>query len=132
MGPISESGISEDVLVNFPDSNYKDPILSFRNSIGITDIEFLNSDKLGTEYANNAFVGDISYGNLYRFELNEDRVDFKFNDPALEDRVVDNNKELDSVIFGEGFSGITDIKTGPDGLLYVLSFEDGTIYRISK
>jgi aldose sugar dehydrogenase len=132
MGPISESGISQDVLVNFPDSNYKDPILSFRNSIGITDIEFLNSDKLGTEYANNAFVGDISYGNLYRFELNEDRVDFKFNDPGLEDRVVDNNKELDSVIFGEGFSGITDIKTGPDGLLYVLSFEDGTIYRISK
>ena len=132
MGPISESGISEDVLVNFPDSNYKDPILSFRNSIGITDIEFLNSDKLGTEYANNAFVGDISYGNLYRFELNEDRVDFKFNDPGLEDRVVDNNKELDSLIFGEGFSGITDIKTGPDGLLYVLSFEDGTIYRISK
>jgi len=132
MGPISESGISQDDLVNFPDSNYKDPILSFRNSIGITDIEFLNSDKLGTEYANNAFVGDISYGNLYRFELNEDRVDFKFNDPGLEDRVVDNNKELDSVIFGEGFSGITDIKTGPDGLLYVLSFEDGTIYRISK
>ena len=132
MGPISESGISQDDLVNFPDSNYKDPILSFRNSIGITDIEFLNSDKLGTEYANNAFVGDISYGNLYRFELTEERVDFKSSDPGLEDRVVDNNKELDSLIFGEGFSGITDIKTGPDGLLYVLSFEDGTIYRISK
>jgi aldose sugar dehydrogenase len=132
MGPISENGISQDDLVNFPDSNYKDPILSFRSSIGITDIEFLNSDKLGTEYANNAFVGDIRYGNLYRFELNDDRVDFKFNDPGLKDRVVDNNKELNSVIFGKGFSGITDIKTGPDGLLYVLSFEDGTIYRISK
>jgi len=132
MGPILESGISQDDLVNFPDSNYKDPILSFRNSIGITDIEFLNSDKLGIEYANNAFVGDFSYGNLYRFELNEERADFKFSDPGLEDRVIDNNKELDSLIFGEGFSGITDIKTGPDGLLYVLSFEDGTIYRISK
>lgn len=132
IGPISESGISQNDLVNFPDSNYKDPIISFRNSIGITDIEFLNSDKLGTEYANNAFVGDISYGNLYRFELTEERVDFKFSDPGLEDRVIDNNKELDSLIFGEGFSGITDIKTGPDGLLYVLSFEDGTIYRISK
>ncbi|HSA73285.1 MAG TPA: PQQ-dependent sugar dehydrogenase [Nitrososphaeraceae archaeon] len=132
MGPISETGISQEDLVNFPDSNYKDPILSFKNSIGITDIEFLNSDKLGTKYANNAFVGDIGYGNLYRFELNEDRVDFKFTDPGLEDRVADNTKELDSLIFGEGFSGITDIKTGPDGLLYVLSFEDGTIYRISK
>lgn len=132
MGPISENGISQNDLVNFPDSNYKDPILSFRSSIGITDIEFLNSNKLGTEYANNAFVGDIRYGNLYRFELNDDRVDFKFNDPGLEDRVVDNNMELNSVIFGKDFSGITDIKTGPDGLLYVLSFEDGTIYRISK
>jgi len=31
-----------------------------------------------------------------------------------------------------GFNSITDIKTGPDGMLYVLSFDDGTIYRISR
>ena len=69
---------------------------------------------------------------ICKIQLNEDIVNFKFNDPGLEDRVVDNNKELDSVIFGEGFSGITDIKTGPDGLLYVLSFEDRPVTRISK
>jgi glucose/arabinose dehydrogenase len=91
----------------------------------------LNSEKLGTEYANNAFVGDIGFGNLYRFELNDERTDFKFDTPGLADHVVDNKAEMDSIVFGEGFAGITDIKTGPDGYLYVLSFDDGTIYRIS-
>ena len=131
MGPISDSGITENDLVSFPNSIYKDPILSFIDSFGITDIEFLNSDKLGAEYSNNAFVGDIGYGNLYRFELNDDRTDFNLDSPGLDDRVVDNDDELASILFGEGFAGVTDIKTGPDGLLYVLSFDDGTIYRIS-
>jgi glucose/arabinose dehydrogenase len=40
--------------------------------------------------------------------------------------------ELSSIIFGEGFGRITDIETGPDGLLYILTYEDGKIYRISK
>lgn len=131
MGPISDSGITENDLVSFPNSSYKDPILSFIDSFGITDIEFLNSDKLGAEYSNNAFVGDIRYGNLYRFELNDDRTDFNLDSPGLDDRVVDNDDELASILFGEGFAGVTDIKTGPDGFLYVLSFDDGTIYRIS-
>ena len=131
MGPISDSGITENDLVSFPNSSYKDPILSFIDSFGITDIEFLNSDKLGAEYSNNAFVGDIGYGNLYRFELNDDRTDFNLDSPGLDDRVVDNDDELASILFGEGFAGVTDIKTGPDGFLYVLSFDDGAIYRIS-
>jgi glucose/arabinose dehydrogenase len=131
MGPISDSGVDESELVTIPNSNYKDPILSFVDSFGITDIEFLNSDKLGTEYSNNAFVGDLAYGNLYRFELNVERTDFNLDAPGLDDRVVDNDEELDSILFAQGFAGITDIKTGPDGLLYVLSFDDGTIYRIS-
>ena len=131
MGPISDSGITENDLVSFPNSSYKDPILSFLDSFGITDIEFLNSDKLGAQYSNNAFVGDLGYGNLYRFELNEDRTDFALDSPGLDDRVVDNDDELASILFGEGFEGVTDIKTGPDGFLYVLSFNDGAIYRIS-
>lgn len=130
-GPISGSGITPNDLVNFPNSKYKDPVLSFVDSFGITDIEFLNSSKLGANYANNAFVGDYGHGNLYRFQLNADRTGFKFDNPGLEDHVVNNNGELNSIIFGKGFAGITDIKTGPDGYLYVLSFSDGTIYKIS-
>ena len=48
----------------------------------------------------------------------------------LTDHVADTPEEERSVIFGEGFGVITDIKVGPDGYLYVLGF-DGTIYRIS-
>lgn len=130
-GPISGSGITQNDLVNFPNSKYKDPVLSFVDSFGITDIEFLNSSKLGADYANNAFVGDYGHGNLYRFQLNADRTGFKFDNPGLEDHVVNNSGELNSIIFGKGFAGITDIKTGTDGYLYVLSFNDGTIYKIS-
>ena len=54
------------------------------------------------------------------------------NNPAgLSDLVVDNENELNAVNLGNGFNSITDIKTGPDGMLYVLSFGDGSIYRIS-
>ena len=117
-------------LVSFPNQTIR-ITLSFIDSFGITDIEFLNSDKLGAEYSNNALVGDLAYGNLYRFELNEDRTDFNLDAPGLNDRVVDNDEELDSILFGQGFAGITDIKTGPDGLLYVLSLMR-QIYQIVK
>jgi aldose sugar dehydrogenase len=130
MGPISQSGISENQLVNFPGSKYSDPILSFKDPIGITDIEFLNSSKLGEKYANNVFVGDIRNGNLYFLEMNPMRNGFKLNSPGLDDKVVDNTQELDSITLATGFTGITDLETGPDGYLYVLSYQDGSIYRI--
>ena len=43
MGPISKINIIENELVNFPGSKYADPVFSWVPSIGITDIEFLNS-----------------------------------------------------------------------------------------
>ena len=125
MGPISDSGISESQLVNFPGSKYSDPMLSFKDPIGITDIEFLASDKLGDKYTNNLFVGDINNGNLYFFQMNEGRNGLNLASPGLDDKVVDNDQELDSVVLGTGFGGITDIETGPDGYLYVLSYDDG-------
>ena len=37
------------------------------------------------------------------------------------------------VTFGTGFGGITDLETGPaDGFLYVLSINDGAIYKIVR
>jgi glucose/arabinose dehydrogenase len=131
MGPIAQSGISEEQLVNFPGSKYSDPIFSFKEPNGITDIEFLSSNNLGEKYANNIFVGDIRNGNLYFFKLNEMRNGFILDSPNLEDKVADDDSELDPLVIGTGFAGITDIKTGPDGNLYVISYEDGSIYKIS-
>jgi glucose/arabinose dehydrogenase len=46
MGPISSAGVSEDSLVQLSGSKYYDPVFSWAESFGITDIEFLNSNKL--------------------------------------------------------------------------------------
>jgi glucose/arabinose dehydrogenase len=137
MGPISAAGISENNLVQFPGSNYADPVFSWLESFGITDIEFLNSQELGQRYANNIFVGDITQGNLYFFEVNENRNGLNFNaqsHPGLSDLVADTDDESSSIMLGTGFTGITDIETGPDGFLYVLTHDretgDGNLYRI--
>ena len=151
MGPISRnSSINESQLFNFPGSRYADPVFSWFESIGVTDIAFLNSSKLGDKYKNNIFVGDITKGNLYFFEVNENRTGLKFDNnndgnnnsqqssssSGLLDKVADNKNEVAAVTLATGFRGITDIKTGPDGLLYILTFDEkshgeGKIYKIS-
>jgi glucose/arabinose dehydrogenase len=129
-------GDTQDDLVNFPGSHYADPLFSWIEPVAPTDIEFLSSSKLGNRYTNNVFVGDINNGNLYFFEVNENRdgiiLDTAQQESGLSDFIVDNEDELSAITFGSGFGGITDIETGPDGFLYVLSYDDGRIYRISS
>jgi len=150
MGPLSLSGKTENDLLNLPGSHYADPVFSWNKTVAPTDIEFFRSSKLGDEYMNNIFVGDVSRGNLYFFELNRTRDGIEFNTSqqkhGLSDFVVNNEEELSAIAFGRGFGGITDIETGPDGFLYVLSYynesesrhlnlslkNNGTIYRISS
>jgi glucose/arabinose dehydrogenase len=133
MGPISRSGESVDDLVSFQGSQYIDPVFSWQLTPAVTDIEFLHSPKLGDKYANNIFVSDYNNGNIYYFEINEDRSGIKFDasQTGLIDLVADNEEELSTIIFGSGFGSITDIATGPDGFLYILSYDDGIIYRIA-
>jgi aldose sugar dehydrogenase len=138
MGPIGRTNMTvENDLIIFHGAKYQDPIFSWYTPVGVTDIEFVNSTKLGEKYHGNLFVGDINNGNLYFFEVNRDRTGIKFQDPRLFDLVADpvkegDDSELSSLILGEGFRRITDIETGPDGLLYILTYEDGKIYRITK
>ena len=130
-------------MVNFPGSKYADPVFSWAPSTGITDIEFLNSSKLGEKYANNIFVGEVNAktdGYLYYFEVNEDRTGIKFDSNSqieLTDLIADNEEELSAIAVGTAFRGITDIETGPDGFLYLLTVDresdgEGKIYRISS
>lgn len=123
-------------LVNFTGSHYADPAFSWRFPIGVTDIEFLNSTNLGSKYRNNIFVGDINNGNLYYFEVNGNRSGLTFDQTLyssadkLADFVADNTNETSAITFGTNFGRITDIETGPDGLLYILSYGEGKIYRL--
>jgi aldose sugar dehydrogenase len=138
MGPIGRTNMTvENDLIIFDSAKYGDPLFSWYAPVGVTDIEFLNSTKLGEKYDDNIFVGDVNNGNLYYFEVNGDRTGVTFHDPRLLDLVADpvkegENSELSSLILGEGFGRITDIENGPDGLLYILTYEDGKIYRITK
>jgi len=107
-------------LTSIEGSRYSDPEFSFHYSIGLTGMEFLKSQTYGIDYQNDLFIGDV-YGTLYHFELNENRDGFVFSDPVLSDLVSNSKDEKESIIFGENLGIITDIKTGPDGYLYITS-----------
>jgi glucose/arabinose dehydrogenase len=131
MGPDSRDPQGLGNLVFFPGSHYADPKFSWLNPVGPTALVFLNSARLGVEHQNDLFVGDINNGNLYRFRVNAARNGFDFGNPGLSDLVADSNAEFQEILLGTGFGGITDLKLGPDGLLYVLSFGLGKIFVVS-
>jgi len=77
------------------------------------------------------FVADDLNGNIYYFKLNPQRTGLMLQHGPLADGVANSNDSLDQIIFGKGFGGITDLEVSPyDGYLYVLAFDQGTIYRI--
>jgi aldose sugar dehydrogenase len=133
MGPAERRNVTAVTdLVNFErSSSYADPVFSWARAVGVTDIEFYNSDRLGNNYTNHIFVGDFNNGNLYFFEVNEDGSGLVLENPRLaDDLVASNDRQTAAVIFGTGFmAGITDIETGSDGYLYILTYS-GKLYRI--
>ena len=95
--------------------------------VGPTAIKFLDSDKLGKQYKDDIFVGDFHLGNLYHFKLNQNRTGLALGGP-LASKIAANGTDaaaVQSIVFGHGFGGITDVQVGPDGYLYVLSLYEG-------
>jgi glucose/arabinose dehydrogenase/plastocyanin len=129
------NGAGPDELVMFGKSSYSEPKLTWITPIGITALKFMNSDKMGKEYQNDMFVGDINNGLLYRFILNNARDDLSATNTnstdtnPLSDKEINDPRENHPLVFGQGFGGITDIEVGPDGYLYVLSYT-GTLFKI--
>jgi glucose/arabinose dehydrogenase len=107
---------------------YSDPEFVWNKTVGPTAILFFTSDKLGKQYKNDLFVGQINTGKIYHFELNKERTALDLGG-SLADKIENAAHESKEIIFAEGFGGITDMDVGPDGYLYVLSYE-GTTYRV--
>ena len=103
------TGATPDDLVHIGRSSYAEPKLSRIIPIGITALKFLDSDKLGKQYLNNMFVGDINNGLLYRFVFNEDRDELSINSgnstntSLLADKEVNDPKENQPFNFWSGF-----------------------------
>ena len=76
-------------------------------------------------------------GYLFHFNLTGNRAKIGVDDPRLNDRVADNLAkheitESESLLIGRDFGVVTDIETGPDGNLYVVSLSNGAIYEIFR
>ena len=124
-----------------PVSHYSDPEFSWKFEVSPAAVGFVVGTALGPQYSGNMFVGAarpfIEGGHLFRLRLTGNRHKVAVDDPALEDRVADNlfkfdTTESETLLFGSGFGVATDIKTGPNGNLYVVSLTNGAIYEIFR
>ena len=128
MGPTAESDLAN--IPGYEDYVYRDPKFSWEKNVAPTGLDFAKFNEI-KNYDNSLFVGDCNNGNIYKFELNENRDGFDFVEAYLQDLVVNEDESLDEIIVGTGFGCITDIERGPDGFLYVVSLSEGVIYRIT-
>ena len=127
-------------MVMFPGAQFKDPELAWKYEVAPGGIGFLDSRRLGSRYRGDLFMAGardlLEGGHLFRIELSGNRRSVDPSDPRLNDRVADNiNKweitESESLLFGRNFGVGTDVQTGPDGHLYVVSLTKGTVYEIA-
>jgi len=128
-------------LFMLPGAHYRDPLFAWKFAVAPAGIGFLNSRALGRAYDGNLFVGasrtNLDDGYLMRFELSGNRRRLQFSDQRLADGVADNARKFDateseSLRFGTGFGIGTDIQTGPNGNLFVVSLSNGAIYEIGR
>ena len=85
----------------------------------------------GEKYQNSLFVSDYIFGKIYKFELNNSRDGFVFQDPSLQDLIFHEGDNSDEIIFATEFGRISDMKFGPDGSLYVAShLSNGALFKI--
>jgi glucose/arabinose dehydrogenase len=124
-GRMGNTTSNPDDLLNFDGKGkYSPPELATNRTIAPTAITFISSDKLGKQYEHDLLVGSFNLGNIYLFELKEDRSGLVLKKP-LDDKLAKYNSDLKNAIFAEGFGGITDIEVGPDGYLYISSLYKG-------
>jgi aldose sugar dehydrogenase len=126
-------------LFMLPGAHYSAPEFSWKFEVAPAGIGFLRGRALGPQYQNDLFVGAartfLEGGQIFRFNLTGSRQRIAVDDRRLEDRVADNVHkweitESESLLFGRNFGIGTDVQTGPNGNLYVVSLTDGAVYEI--
>jgi uncharacterized repeat protein (TIGR01451 family) len=124
-----------------PGAHYKDPEFSWKYAVAPSALGFVRGRGLGPQFESDVFVGasrtTLLNGYLFRFKLTDNRQHFSFADPLLGDLVADNTDKFDlaeseSLAIGRDFGVTTDIQTGPNGNVFVVSLLNGAIYEIKS
>ena len=105
----------------------------------------MNGNALGHQYNGDLFVGggpQLPRGRLalalqHAHAPRQAAQGRLVEDPRLDDRVADNiNKyeitESESLLFGRNFGIATDLVQGPNGSLYVVSTDLGSVFEIHR
>jgi glucose/arabinose dehydrogenase len=128
-------------LFMLPGAHYSDPEFSWKFEVSPAGIGFIQGRALGPQYRGDMIVGSartfLLGGQLFRLNLTGNRRKIGVDDPRLEDRVADNNFKFDiteseSLLFGTNFGVATDVLTGPNGNLFIVSLSNGAVYEISR
>ncbi|HEU5102025.1 MAG TPA: PQQ-dependent sugar dehydrogenase [Roseiflexaceae bacterium] len=128
-------------LFMLPGAHYSDPELSWKWEVAPGGIGFVEGQALGPQFAGDLFAGaataNLEGGYLFHFNLTGNRRQIGVDDPRLNDRVADNLAkhditESESLLIGRNFGVVTDIETGPNGNLYLVSLSSGAIYEIFR
>jgi aldose sugar dehydrogenase len=127
-------------LFMLPGAHYSRPEMSWKFEVSPGGIGFVGRG-LGERYENDLIMGnarpELEGGHLFHFNLSGDRRRIRVSDRRLLDRVADNRNKFDiqeseSLLFGRNFGTVVDVKSGPNGNLYVVSLTHGSVYEIHR
>ena len=128
-------------LFMLPGATYSDPQFSWKFEVAPGGLNFLRGRALGPQFEGDLFMGaatpNLAGGYLFHFNLTGNRRSIGVDDPRLTDRVADNVAkheitESESLLIGRDFGVTTDIETGPNGHLYIVSLSRGAIYEVFR
>jgi aldose sugar dehydrogenase len=128
-------------LFMLPGAHYSAPEFSWKFEVAPGAIAFVSGRGLGPQFDGDLFVAGarpfLEGGHLFHFNLTGNRRMIGTDDPRLNDRVADNLHkweitESESLLIGRNFGVGTDMHTGPNGNLFIVSLSNGAIYEIFR
>ncbi|MCA1576196.1 MAG: PQQ-dependent sugar dehydrogenase [Acidobacteria bacterium] len=128
-------------LFVLPGSHFSAPEFSWKFELAPGAIGFVRGRGLGPQYEGDLFMGGarpfLQGGHLFHFNLTGNRRQIGVDDPRLEDRVADNICKFDlteseSLLIGRNFGTVTDLLTGPNGNVFVVSIDKGSVFEIFR
>ena len=128
-------------LFMLPGAHYSDPEFSWKWEVAPGGIGFVEGNALGGQFQGDLLMGAatplLEGGYLFRFDVLGNGRRIGVDDARLRDDVADNLAkheitESERLLIGRNFGVVTDIETGPNGNVFVVSLSTGTIYEIFR